>query len=52
METKKTKDCCCKADLKKEVKGLVDQVEGYSKSDHEAKKKEVNSAFTKEEKKK
>jgi hypothetical protein len=42
---KKNESCGCGADLKKEVKEIVNQVEGYSKTDHEQKGREVRAAF-------
>lgn len=42
---KKTKGCTCKADLKKEVNAMVNQVEGYTKDDHDKKRNEVKAAF-------
>ncbi|MDR0907276.1 MAG: hypothetical protein LBM63_01490 [Rikenellaceae bacterium] len=42
---KKNESCGCGVDLKAEVKGIVNQVEGYSKTDHELKGREVRAAF-------
>ena len=49
---KAKKGCGCKADLKKEVKTMVDNVEGYSKEDHQKKQAEVKAAFVEKETKK
>jgi hypothetical protein len=42
---KKNESCGCGVDLKKEVKEIVDQVEGYGKTDRERKGREVRAAF-------
>jgi hypothetical protein len=42
---KKNESCGCGVDFKKEVKEIVNQVEGYSKTDHELKGREVRAAF-------
>jgi hypothetical protein len=42
---KKNESCGCGVDLKKEVKEIVNQVEGYSKTDREQKAREVRAAF-------
>lgn len=35
----------CEAIFEKQVKGLVKEVEGYTKKDHDKKKEELNKAF-------
>ncbi len=43
---KKNPTCCsCEADFENEVKGLVNEVDGYGKTDHEKKAAEVKAAF-------
>ena len=46
---KNKKGCGCEADLKKEVKEMVNQVEGYSKDDSKKKQEEVKAAFDKKD---
>lgn len=49
---KKKNDCQCEADMQKEIKGLVDEVKGYTKEDHDKKQAEIKAAFEKKDKKK
>lgn len=42
--------CSCSANLKKEVKQMVNEVEGYSKEDHAKKERELRDAFAEEKK--
>lgn len=42
---KNATSCGCEADMKKEVKQMINDVEGYSKTDHELKGREVRAAF-------
>lgn len=48
----KGKKSSCKADLKKEVKEIVDKVEGYTKEDQIRKRAEVKAAFAEKDTKK
>lgn len=42
--------CACEANMEKEVKQLVDNVEkGHSKAEHDKKQKELDEAFDKGE---
>lgn len=46
---KKSESCCsCAADFKKEVDGLVNEVEGYGKDDRDKREDEVKAAFDKD----
>lgn len=49
---KSKKGCGCEADLKKEVKQMVNEVEGYTKGDRTKKEAEVKAAFDKKDDKK
>lgn len=49
-EKKQTGCCSCQADFQAEVNELVDNVEHLTKEEREAKAKEVEAAFEKEEK--
>lgn len=44
-KNEKAQGCACEADLEKKVNELVDEVKGYSKSERDEKKKEVEAAF-------
>lgn len=48
----KGKRTSCRVDLKKEVKEVVDKVEGYTKEDKLKKRAEVKAAFAEKEPKK
>ncbi|WP_203583398.1 hypothetical protein [Paludibacter sp. 221] len=51
MKDKKETCTPCEAEFLEETQKLVDEVEGYNKKDHDAKKREVEAAFGKEDKK-
>lgn len=44
--------CSCEADFQKEIHHLVDGVEGYTKKEHDKKKKELDETFSKDNKEK
>lgn len=48
----KEKKTSCKADLKREVKEIVDNVEGYTKEDKIRRRAEVKAAFAEKDTKK
>lgn len=54
MEKQKSKGgcCSCNAGFKKEVDQIVGEVEGYTKTDHDKKRKELNDAFAEKKDKK
>lgn len=50
-KTNKTEPVCddCQSTFEANIDNLVNEVEGYSKSDHDKKRRELNDAFKKEE---